>query len=89
MCVCESDLIKMKLHLITKRYYPGIKYNEAVLGQFADDLGIAFEKEIRDLDEAKQADLAAKVYDRLAEATPPPEAPESQVEQRERTKTSV
>ncbi|HKJ71297.1 MAG TPA: hypothetical protein VKA55_06055 [Gammaproteobacteria bacterium] len=68
MCVCESDLIKMKLHLITRRYYPGIKYNEAVLGQFADDLGIAFEKEIRDLGEPEQADLATRVYERLSEA---------------------
>jgi hypothetical protein len=71
MCVCESDLIKMKLHLITKRYYPGIKYNEAVLGQFADDLGIAFEKEIRDLPEPDQADLAARAYERLSEAAAP------------------
>ena len=89
MCVCESDLIKMKLHLITKRYYPGIKYNEAILGQFADDLGIAFEKEIRDLAEPEQADLAAKVYDRLAEATPPPESTASKPAPTERTKTTV
>lgn len=68
MCVCESDLIKMKLHLITRRYYPGIKYNEAVLGQFAQDLGIATEREVRVLPEPEQADLAARLYDRLAEA---------------------
>jgi|GEM_PF-3071137 len=68
MCVCESDLIKMKLHLIARRYYPGIKYNEAVLGQAAEDLGVAFEKEIRDLPEPEQAELATRVYDRLAEA---------------------
>ncbi|MEF8793740.1 hypothetical protein [Thiohalorhabdus sp.] len=76
MCVCESDLIKMKLHLITRRYYPGIKYNEAVLGQFAQDLGIAVEREIRQLPEPEQADLAARVYDRLADAgSAPPEEP--------------
>jgi len=89
MCVCESDLIKMKLHLITRRYYPGIKYNEAILGRFADDLGIAFEKEIRDLAEPEQADLAAKVYDRLAEATPPPETTGSETVADEKPKTTA
>lgn len=67
MCVCEGDLIKMKLHLTTRRYYPGIKYNEAVLGQFAQDLGIATEREVRVLPEPEQADLATRVYDRLVE----------------------
>jgi len=68
MCVCESDLIKMKLHLITRRYYPGITYNDAILGQFAEALGIRAEREIRDLPEPDQADLATQVYDHLAGA---------------------
>ncbi|KPV40403.1 hypothetical protein AN478_06275 [Thiohalorhabdus denitrificans] len=68
MCVCESDLIKMKLHLITRRYYPGIKYNEEALGRVADDLGIRFEREIRDLDTDRQADLAATVLNALPES---------------------
>ncbi|MFP4560477.1 MAG: hypothetical protein ACLFRB_07595 [Thiohalorhabdus sp.] len=72
MCVCESDLIKMKLHLITRRYYPGIKYNEAALGQVADDLGIRFEREIRDLDTDRQADLAATVLNALPESAAGP-----------------
>ena len=73
MCVCESDLIKMKLHLITRRYYPGIKYNEEVLGQIADDLGIALEREIRDLPEPQQAELATRVYDGLSAVAAAPE----------------
>lgn len=72
MCMCESDLVKMKLHLITRRYYPGVKYNEPILGRIADELGIVYEKAIRDLPEPEQADLAARVYDRLSEASGAP-----------------
>ncbi|HKJ87032.1 MAG TPA: hypothetical protein VKA48_00740 [Gammaproteobacteria bacterium] len=68
MCVCESDLIKMKLHLITRRHYPGIKYNEEALGRIADDLGIRFEREIRSLEPDQQADLAATVFNGLPES---------------------
>jgi transposase len=71
MCVCESDLVKMKLHLITRRYYPGIKYNEQALGRVAEDLGIRYEKSIRNLPPAEQADLAATVYHCLPESTGP------------------
>ena len=68
MCVCEHDLVRMKLHLITRRFYPGIKYNEDALGRVAEDLGIRFEKAIRDLPPAEQADLAAAVYNSLPES---------------------
>lgn len=71
MCVCESDLVKMKLHLITRRYYPGIRYNDEALGRVAEDLGIRFEKSIRDLPPEEQADLAATVYHCLPESTGP------------------
>ncbi|MFA9460757.1 hypothetical protein [Thiohalorhabdus methylotrophus] len=70
MCVCESDLVKMKLHLITRRHYPGIRYNEEALGRIAKNLGIRFEREIRDLDGEQQADLAAAVFLGLPEGAP-------------------
>ena len=82
MCVCERDLVRMKLHLITRRYYPGIKYNEEALGRAAADLGIQFEKSIRDLPPEAQADLAATVFNCLPESAarserPRPEATEA------------
>ncbi len=71
MCVGESELLRMKLHLITRRYYPGIKYDHEALGLIAEELGIGLEREIRTLSPAAQAKLAAWVYDRLPERKPP------------------
>lgn len=65
MCVSEGELIRMKLHLITRRYYPGIRYQEEALGQIAEELGIRSETQVRDLSPGEQAEVASRVYDRL------------------------
>lgn len=71
MCLFESDMLTLKLHFLTRRYYPGIKYHIPALTQAAGDFGIRDAKQIASLSEQECRRIAARVLHYLPESACP------------------
>lgn len=71
MCLFESDMLTLKLHFLTRRYYPGIKYHVPALTQAADEFGIRDTKQIATLSEQECRRIAAHVLRHLPESACP------------------
>lgn len=71
MCLFEIDMLTMKLHFLTRRYYPGIKYHAPALAQAAGEFGIRNANQVAALNEQERRRIAARVLHYLPESACP------------------
>jgi hypothetical protein len=61
MCFCESDAVKILIHVKTRQRYPGIAFHEETLARVAAEFGIESTQRIRQMCEEELQILAAAV----------------------------
>lgn len=72
MCFCESDAIKILIHIKARRRFPGIRFDDAALTRTAAAFHITRTADIRSMTEPVLAELSQTLLRFLpADACPP------------------
>jgi hypothetical protein len=71
MCFCECDIVNVKIHLRSKRLYPGIKYDHESLSTVAEEYGFKWSTEVDALPEAAIPPMAARLLELLPDSACP------------------
>ncbi|MDA8361059.1 MAG: hypothetical protein M0Z44_03550 [Gammaproteobacteria bacterium] len=72
MCFCESDAVRILIHIKTRKQFPGIDFNESALSRTAARLHITQTAQIRKMSPSQLKHLGMTLLAFLPPAACPP-----------------
>ncbi len=72
MCFCESDAVKILIHVKARKRYPGIRFHEPSLASVAAAHDLRSTLELQAMDAAALDRLSAELLARLPDSHCPP-----------------